>query len=245
MFNSLINQFKINKLAGMPRRKSGVVSLGGFKFDYIDAASFLSSYKSIFTDRVYHFISNTECPRILDCGANIGLASIYLRSVFPKAIITAFEPDPIISVLLKKNLASANVEVIEAAVWNQGGEISFKADGADGGCVAPNQVGCRVPAIRLADWLHEPVDFLKIDIEGAELPVLRDCRDLLKFVQNIAVEYHEFSNGSQNLDELLRILSENGFRYHLHSKGSPIKPLANRFGPKNCGQLLDIFACRV
>ena len=172
------------------------------------------------------------------------MASIYLRSVFPKAIITAFEPDPIIIGILKKNLASTNVEVIEAAVWNQSGEISFKADGADGGCVESNQVGCSVPAIRLADWLQEPIDFLKIDIEGAELPVLRDCGNFLKLVQNIAVEYHEFSNESQNLDELLRILSDNGFRYHLHSKGQPIKPLANRFGPKNCGQMLDIFAVR-
>jgi len=245
MVNSLITQFKINKLTRMPRKTSGMVSLGGFKFNYIDAASFLSTYKSIFTDRVYHFISNKENPRILDCGANIGLASIYLRSVFPKAIITAFEPDPIIIGILKKNLAPANVEVIEAAVWNQSGEISFKSDGADGGCLEPNQLGCSVPTIRLADWLQEPIDFLKIDIEGAELPVLRDCGNLLKFVQNIAVEYHESSNGSQNLDELLKILSDNGFRYHLHSKRQPIKPLANRFGPKNCGQMLDIFACRV
>jgi hypothetical protein len=63
------------------------------------------------------------------------------------------------------------------------------------------------------------VDLLKIDIEGAEFPVLNDCREELRQVKRIFIEYHSLSGELQNLDNLLAILKDAGFRYYLSNPG--------------------------
>ena len=40
-----------------------------------------------------------------------------------------------------------------------------------------------VPCVRLRDLLNEEIDFLKIDIEGAEYEVLKDCADEFELCQ--------------------------------------------------------------
>ena len=47
-----------------------------------------------------------------------------------------------------------------------------------------------VTCVRLKDLLDDDIDFLKIDIEGAEYAVLKDCSDDLTNVKNLFVEYH-------------------------------------------------------
>ena len=68
--------------------------------------------------------------------------------------------------------------------------------------VEKNNVRC----VRLNDLLNEEIDFLKIDIEGAELPVLKDCSDNLKNVKNLFVEYHGKYDEMFKLNEILEIL---------------------------------------
>jgi hypothetical protein len=63
----------------------------------------------------------------------------------------------------------------------------------------------------LRDLLDSPVDFLKIDIEGAEYAVLKDCRDRLQNVRNLFVEYHAAPDEPQRLNEMLSWFSEAGF----------------------------------
>ena len=46
----------------------------------------------------------TSTPRILDCGANVGLASLFFRRLYPQARITAFEADPALFAILEANL---------------------------------------------------------------------------------------------------------------------------------------------
>ena len=43
------------------------------------------------------------------------------------------------------------------------------------------------------DYLTEPVDFLKMNIEGVEWEVLADSEDLLRQVREIVIEYHHLS----------------------------------------------------
>jgi hypothetical protein len=63
--------------------------------------------------------------------------------------------------------------------------------------------------------LNQNVDFLKIDIEGAEFDVLKDCQDNLSFVKNIFIEYHSNPLEPQILSNLLRIIADAGFRYYI------------------------------
>src|SRR4051812_46664341 len=45
-------------------------------------------------------------PVILDVGANIGMASLYFKTHYPDCRLEAFEPDPRLANLFKRNLAS-------------------------------------------------------------------------------------------------------------------------------------------
>ena len=54
-------------------------------------------------------------------------------------------------------------------------------------------VRAKVPSVRLKRFLEaEPVDLLKLDIEGGEEAVLRDCRDSLATVRALVLDLHEF-----------------------------------------------------
>jgi hypothetical protein len=72
-----------------------------------------------------------------------------------------------------------------------------------------------VKTTRLKNYLVEEIDFLKIDIEGAEHKVIADCADELRFVKNLFIEYHSMENRAQNLHLILEIISKAGFRYHI------------------------------
>ncbi len=73
----------------------------------------------------------------------------------------------------------------------------------------------KVPAVRLRDFLNREVDFLKIDIEGAEDKVMPDIADSLSHVLNLFVEYHSFSRKEQKLPEILHLIKAKGFRIHI------------------------------
>jgi hypothetical protein len=71
----------------------------------------------------------------------------------------------------------------------------------------------------LKNYIDKKIDFLKIDIEGAETKVLIDIQEQLHFVEKIFVEYHSFNNQKQTLNEIINILTKAGFRLHINSPG--------------------------
>ena len=64
------------------------------------------------------------------------------------------------------------------AIWQADTTIRFRAEGGFSGRAAFEHETdvIQVDAVRLKNYLDRPVDLLKIDIEGAEYEVLRDCR---------------------------------------------------------------------
>jgi FkbM family methyltransferase len=190
-------------------------------------------WRDIFVEQSLAFESVETSPRILDCGANIGLASLFYKRRYPSARVTAFEADPAIAALLAHNLranSAADVDVVAAAVWTETGAISFRADGADAGTIVAGESSREgaaplVPAIRLADRLaSERIDLLKLDIEGAEVAVLADCAGVLENVSAILLEVHEFNPGRRRSPELLQLLERSGFAYAV----THVTPLPDR-----------------
>lgn len=76
--------------------------------------------------------------------------------------------------------------------------------------------------------MFEEIDMLKIDIEDAEVSVFERIRNQLNKVENIFMEYHSPTGGSQKLDCLLKILSENNFRYYIENITPCTKPFLNK-----------------
>jgi hypothetical protein len=88
------------------------------------------------------------------------------------------------------------------------------------------------------------IDFFKMDIEGAEVEVIKDCDYYLNKIQHIFIEYHSFVNSEQQLDVLLNILTKNGFRYFIKPEADRRMPYINRIN-KNFTDVdlqLNIFA---
>ncbi|MEQ8532242.1 MAG: FkbM family methyltransferase [Imperialibacter sp.] len=207
----------------LKRRAKGVTNLTGRPIQFVDALSFVSMYDEILERKSYSFQAKPN-GLIIDCGANIGLSVIFFAENYPDHEIIAFEPDPEVFNTLQKNILTQEesvirrIRLIQAAVWKSEGNIAFSSEGSDSGSlVAGNsnsreiQINCK----RLRDLLNQEVDFLKIDIEGAEYEVILDCKDKLVNVNNLFFEFHSYEGKPQKLDMLLRVVSEAGFRYYI------------------------------
>src|SRR5262249_10933617 len=111
-----------------PRFTPGEIRMLDYELRYSDLLSFCPQWQDIFVKRTLDFRSGEAEPRILDCGANVGLASLYFRRVYPGARITAYEADPALFAMLDVNLAAnraADVERIHAALWTTTGTLTF------------------------------------------------------------------------------------------------------------------------
>jgi FkbM family methyltransferase len=193
-----------------------VASIGQFTVRYLDLLSLYMEFKDIFCNRIYHFEASGPAPRVIDGGGFIGMSVLYTKRVHPDARITCFEPDPAIAAILRENVEMnglSDVEVVTAALADERGDASFLPDDADGGRVVTAGGDETVRAVPLSDYLGEPVDFLKLNIEGMELPVLAAAKERLPAVNELVVEYHGWPGRPQQLGELLDLLDKYGFRY--------------------------------
>ena len=230
------------------RFKEHEFSFRGMRLKVTDFVSVAWQLKEFFDDGRMNFRSDSECPVIYDCGANIGVSILYYKQLYPKAIIKAFEPDPKVFSCLKNNMENnkvSGVELINKAVWNTNDGVSFGSEGADGGSVFYEGNKITLPSIRLKELLEKEakIELLKIDIEGAELEVLVDCMSELKKVKYLFLEYHSWISSKQQLDVLLKILADNGFRYYIHSIGEVLKqPFVEQQFSNGMDVQLDIHA---
>ena len=187
--------------------------------------NFYTLYKEVFVKRIYHFTAQRSDPLILDCGSNIGAVILYMKHIYPQARIVGFEPDPALFPWLQQNLdinSIKDVRVIQAALAARDGTLTFYSDGNYGSCLGQNLpadvdpekwVKCDVPCVRLRDYLTEPVDFMKMNIESAEWEVLADSEDRLPLVREMVVEYHHFPGVPRTLHKILDLLDRQGFEY--------------------------------
>jgi FkbM family methyltransferase len=233
---------RLLKMEGQPGTTN---LLGDGELTFVDGLACARQHLVIFKQGLYA-MKCAPAPRIIDAGANIGMASLYFKKNYPEARVTAFEPDPRISDVLQTNMLSfghGDVEVVRAAVSDREGLMSFSPDNADGGRLAGDG-DKTVRVVRMRDWLDEPIDLLKLDIEGAEFDVLKDCSAQLGNVSKLFVEYHSFASQPQQLPELLTILRDAGFRVHLQTDYCAPSPLHEVVISNDMDLRLNIFGSR-
>lgn len=208
------------------------VAFSGFRLKVPDVMSFLWQHKEIFADEFYYFESSQPQPVIFDCGANIGMSVLYFKKLYPKARLLAFEAEPAIASLLRQNLATndvGGVEIIDKAVWTDNDGIWFGSESADSSSIYSTSQKRKIDSVRLRDYLEKEarIDFLKIDIEGAEIEVLQDCRNSLGHVQHLFVEFHSYIGNAQGLADVVKVFEENGFRYYVDTNQHRLRPFTN------------------
>lgn len=153
---------------------------------------------------------------VLDIGANIGISSVYLATIFPQAQVFAFEPSPENVPLLKRNTEPfGRVKIVPLALGEKDGTLEFFASeaaanfggfsryGAGSDTGRKTSVPVRHAARLLSDTGIVSADVIKIDVEGSEWEVLSTLgEDFLSRAKYISGELH----GHRDFD-LLGLLS--------------------------------------
>ena len=200
-----------------------------------DVSNFNILRKDIFQKRIYHFQAPVTDPLILDCGANIGMSVLYFKHQYPDARVIAFEPDPTIAPYLEENVRRnrlKDVTIVRAALAEQDGTITLHSDGLYGSTImttsddaAPTRSQrFAIRSVRLSDYLDQPVDFLKMNIEGAEWQVLADSAEQLRKIRCMVVEYHHLPGWPRTLHRILELLDRHGFGYLIHDFDAETNP---------------------
>lgn len=150
---------------------------------------------------------------IVDVGANVGAASLYFSANYPGAKVFSFEPAPEAYELLQKNTAeSHNVRTFKFGLSDVnarvplydglGEPIAASVLAKHGGESHSTEVELRNAAEVLQGLGITAIDFLKIDTEGCELPILRSVYPVIPF-RVLFVEYHDRDDRLE-LDRMLR-----------------------------------------
>jgi FkbM family methyltransferase len=159
----------------------------------------------VFALREYEVLTGERDVRfILDLGANIGCATLFLLRHHPEASVVVVEPDPANMAVCRRNLAAFGdrVRFVQAGVWSQsvpmvvsrgeyrdGAEWSFQVRPARPG--ESPEFQAKTVAELIADAGFPRVDILKMDIEAAEAEVFRTGSDeWLPRVRTLIVEFH-------------------------------------------------------
>jgi hypothetical protein len=102
-----------------------------------------------------------------------------------------------------------------------------------------------VKAERLLSYLTDtPIDFLKIDIEGAENSVLFDIQPALPNVDQLFIEYHSIRSKPQMLGEILVLVKSAGFKYYIKNASDWNKHPFVQKGDSQFDLQLNIFCFR-
>ncbi|MBL7858081.1 MAG: FkbM family methyltransferase [Cyclobacteriaceae bacterium] len=172
-----------------------------------------------------------EGIHILDCGANIGLATLTFKKEYPLSKIISLEPEPGNYNQLCKNISLngySEITPLAIGVWFEKNVLTADRDFRDrenwSFAIQPgdtkNAGGIPVDSPDSIAKLHgwERIDVLKIDIEGSEFPLFRNVEkwgSILETVQIISIEVHEEVGP---LFEIAEILWRKGFKLEMHGE---------------------------
>lgn len=193
----------------------------------------------VFGRSEYRFTATNPSPRILDCGANIGVSVLFFKHLYPASSILAIEADEKCCEALSANILEnrlRNVESQQRAVSGTDGPVEFFRDPTRPGSLrgsiskvrARDGILTRVDSVRLSSLLdQQQVDLLKLDVEGAETAVLRDISDnqCWNNIGEIAIEYHHNVPESGNrLSAFLSMIETAGFSFTISARAGSETP---------------------
>jgi len=219
--------------------EQSVVECGGYHFFCRNRDEFARICQDVFAGDEYHFETRRRKPLIVDAGAHVGVATHYFKRLYPQARVLALEANPVTFALLRRNISHNGLEDVRplhAALAPEAGEITFFASAndeepgawGDSAVQQPWHEGetttqVKVPAVTLSSLLTEPVDLLKLDIEGLETAVLAEAVPRLGKVRRVILEFHGTRrNPANSIVRLTRILRAAGFTPEVRQFGAVV-----------------------
>jgi FkbM family methyltransferase len=155
-----------------------------------------------------------EQPVIFDVGANNGKYSANVQTVFPHAIIYAFEPNPNTFKLLCQNLRDCHIKCYELGFSSQtkkqtiftyvkektSGHATFYENVLLDLHKSSDVIGMQIKTITLDEFCNtnkiDHIHFLKIDTEGHEMEVLKGAKEM---IMNNRIDIIQFEFNEMNI----------------------------------------------
>lgn len=172
-----------------------------------------------------HFYNIRPDDVIIDAGANRGYVALYLAMRAPNGKVIAFEPDchnrDYISRNITLNPSAAEIEVSDLLLWNENTEICFCEAGTVGSSAHYRPEGVplvKKQAVTIDSYVTTAgitkLDFIKMDIEGAEIEAMEGCLDTIRrFSPNFAIASYHIVNGEQTYIALEKFFDRIGYPY--------------------------------
>jgi FkbM family methyltransferase len=172
---------------------------------------------------VYRFSRQTFSapPIVIDAGANIGM---FTRSALMRgaARVICLEPSPLtadcLELTFEREIRSGRVTVLRKGAWNRVETLHFESGnrsnpGVHSVVSAPDAQTIAIPATTIDATVRElalpRVDFIKMDIEGAETAALRGAsQTITEFKPSIGVGTEHTADIAANNAAVIRIVRE-------------------------------------
>lgn len=157
-----------------------------------------------------HFYKVKENDVVLDAGANCGHLSILFSKLTGKrGTVYAFEPDTYNVERIDRNIGlnndlPGNIKIENLLLWDENKWIDFYEAGTVGSSAIwiPDSDKCvKKEAVRIDDWVTnnniKKLDFIKMDIEGAEIEALAGCEETIRNLKpNFAIASYHIVDGA-------------------------------------------------
>ena len=161
---------------------------------------------------------------VLEGGAYLGFVTVHAaRAAGSDGRVIAFEPNPAVHALLRRNLdangVATTVEIVPKALGIEPGKAQFFVSGDTSnlfGPYVPEATAVDIEVVRADDEVTGPVDVVKLDLEGGEPAALRGMAGLLSGDRPPAavfVECHPelLERAGSSAAELFTILAAHGY----------------------------------
>lgn len=191
----------------------------------------------------------SHTPVFLDVGANFGVWTLAMAAAHRSARVHCFEPTPSVYSILLDNIAGnhlTNISTHQLALSDSAGVCSFQVGGSQSifNRLVPSRESNRdwrkdrfagghvveVQTITLDEFCKQQgidrVGFMKLDVEGNDLKVLRGASHLLrrKAIEMLwmEVEPDNLWELGDSIDDLVAFVAEMGYSFHpLEENGRP------------------------
>jgi len=202
---------------------------------------------------------------VVDIGANIGYYTlIFAKLVGTSGKVFAIEPEPHNFQLLQKNLKAnsyQNVTIEKKVISDKNGKMKFYISESNVGehsifpLTRDHKSFIDVETETLDDYFHKKgidkkISFVKIDVEGAEVAVLRGMSCILANENlKILIEYSPnfYRRFGEKSEDLFKILIKNSFQiYSIQSGDNLIEPISlSRLKKNDFNKQINLFCTKL